>query len=301
MLDIKKILHPTDFSNCADQAMTQAVHLARQYKAELHMLHASMMFTADYFGYLEEVYEKLRGLAISHMNTAIEKHNTGDLKIELVEKLAVSVGSLVLEYVKDQEIDLIVMGTHGRRGLEHLFLGSIAEEMVQSAPCSILTVREIQEPKPTGRVSRILVPIDFSEHSRKALTYAKEIASVNGARLQLLHVIEEPIYPAFYSAYSVFNPTLFKDIYSEAEKELKKLFRETEGPEVKADIHLIHGRAAMEIPKFAEKNGSDLIVIATHGLTGIKHLLLGSVAEKVVRLAKCPVFSLKVFGRSLLI
>jgi nucleotide-binding universal stress UspA family protein len=297
MLKFKKILFPTDFSSCADQAFSHAVYLAREYKAELHMLHASMLFTADYFGYMQDVYLKLRQLAMEHIASVIESHKAEDLKIEKVEKPAASPASFILEYAEENDIDLIIMGTHGRRGFGHLFLGSIAEEVVRLAPCPVFTVREREEPMAAAKLSRILVPIDFSEHSRKALSHAKEIASTYGARLQLLHVIEEPIYPAFYMAFGIYNPSFLPDLEEESRKELRKLLEESEGPKVEADIYVTHGRAAFGIIRFAETNGTDLIVTATHGLTGIKHLLIGSVAEKVVRLAPCPVFTLKAFGK----
>ena len=80
---------------------------------------------------------------------------------------------------------------------------------------------------------------------------------------------------------------------------MEKLFLETAGPQVKAEYFTMEGRAAEDIVKFARLQKSDLIVIATHGLTGIEHLLLGSVTEKVVRQAPCPVFTVKAFGKSL--
>ncbi len=82
--------------------------------------------------------------------------------------------------------------------------------------------------------------------------------------------------------------------------ELLPLFAETDGPEVRADIHVMEGRATSDIVHFAEQNDSDLIVIATHGLSGVKHMLMGSVSEKVVRVAPCPVFTVEAFGKSLL-
>jgi nucleotide-binding universal stress UspA family protein len=82
---------------------------------------------------------------------------------------------------------------------------------------------------------------------------------------------------------------------------MKRIFSEVEGPEVKVDFHVVEGRAVPEIIRYAEYENADLIVIATHGLTGIEHLLLGSVTEKVVRLAPCPVFTVKAFGKSLIV
>jgi nucleotide-binding universal stress UspA family protein len=303
MFKLSNILFPTDFSPCADQAMEHAVYLSRKYGAELHILNASSIHVeiADYSGYVEKINAELKEAAINNINSAIKAHKADDLKIKQVLCSPKPAGPMIIQYAGTQGIDLIVMGTHGRRGLGHLFLGSIAEEVVRLAPCPVFTVRELKEPMPVEEIERILVPIDFSDHSKKALRYAKEMAAIYGARLQLLHVIEEPIYPAFYTtAHNAVSFTSKPDVRAEAEKEMERFLKETSGTDFAADINVINGRAARDIVKFAESNATDLIVIATHGLTGIKHLLMGSVAEKVVRLAPCPVFTMKTFGKSLI-
>jgi nucleotide-binding universal stress UspA family protein len=81
---------------------------------------------------------------------------------------------------------------------------------------------------------------------------------------------------------------------------MKNLLKETKGPKVAADFYVLEGRAANAIVNFAESHNSDLIVISTHGLTGLKHMLQGSVTEKVVRMAPCPVLTVSAFGKSLL-
>jgi nucleotide-binding universal stress UspA family protein len=301
MIQLKRILFPTDSSRCADQAFTHAVHLARKYQAEIHMLHAIVLANpTDYFRNIEEIYSQLKEIARAKMSSTIEAHKAGDLKIEQIQLPAVSAGSMSLSYAAEYDIDLIVMGTHGRRGLGHLLLGSIAEEVVRSAPCPVMTVRERKEGVAAEKIERILVPVDFSEHSRKSLTYAKELALSYGARLQLLHIIEEPIYPPFYLVYKISPLGPKADIEGKSKEELERFLKEAPGPDVEADMAVTDGRAANSIVKFAEKNASDLIVIATHGLTGFEHMLLGSVAEKVVRFAPCPVFTIKAFGKSLI-
>ena len=164
----------------------------------------------------------------------------------------------------------------------------------------MLTVREEKEKKSIEAVNRILVPMDFSDHAISALSYAKEIAATFDAQLQVVHVIEESVHPACYAIgkSSVFE--LMPDVKNKSEKEMRRLFEESSGPSSNAEYHVIEGFASSEILRFAKKNKSDLIIIATHGLTGLKHLLLGSVAEKVVRAAECPVFTVKSYGKSLL-
>lgn len=305
MLQIKKILYPTDFSRCAQQALDHALYLAEQYNAELHMLHAIVLHEEDphnpahHFPNVEDVHKRLKELAHERMSEAVEPHAKDGLNVKLVQERGISSASVILDYAKEQGVDLVVMGTHGRRGLGHLFLGSVAEEVVRLAGCPVLTIRERKEPMPVEAIERLLVPLDFSEHARAALRHAREIAATYGARLQLLHVVEETVHPAFYVTGETSIFKLIPDIREKSEAAMKNMFNEVGGAEVEFDLHVVEGRAARDIVKFAGKNGADLIVIATHGLTGIEHLLLGSVTEKVVRQAPCPVFTVKSFGKSL--
>jgi nucleotide-binding universal stress UspA family protein len=301
MIGLKKILYPTDFSHCADQAFDYAIHLARRYQAEIHILHAIVMANPDnYFRNIEEIYNQLKEIAETKTDEAIKAHNAQDLKIEKLQLPAVSAGTMIPGYAKEYDIDLIVMGTHGRRGLGHLLLGSISEEVVRTAHCPILTIRERKEPMPAEKVERILVPIDFSQHSRNSLIYARELAASYGARLQLLHIIEIPNYPPFYLVDAISPTGAAPNLEDISKTELERFYNETEGPVVPIETHSVTGKAANSVIEFAQKNATDLIVISTHGRSGFEHMLLGSVAEKVARMSPCPVFTVKAFGKSLI-
>jgi nucleotide-binding universal stress UspA family protein len=234
------------------------------------------------------------------MSSTLESREIDQIKIERTHKRGISAAPVILDYAKEFDVDLIVIGTHGRRGLGHLFLGSVAEEVVRLSSCPVLTIRERKEPLPIEELDRILVPIDFSEHSKQALRYAKQIAVSYDSRLQLLHVLEKAVHPSFYPFEKSQFFNLREAVQQKSKEALERLLKETEGPELTAEIHVIEGRAAADITEFAKDNQSDLIVIATHGLTGIEHLLMGSVTEKVVRRAPCPVFTVKAFGKSLI-
>lgn len=306
MLRINKILYPTDFSRCANQVFPRALSLAKEYKAELHMLHAIVLNEDDpynpayHFPDVDEIHTKLEEFAIDKMDSVIESYRADEIVDRKVQIRGIAPSSVILEYANSNDIDLIVMGTHGRRGVGRLLLGSVAEKIVHFAQCPVMTIRESKEPKPMEKINRILVPIDFSGSARSALTYAKEIASSFDAKLQILHVIDDFIQPFFYMEGRTSILDAKEEIDIKAKKVLAKLLKVTSGPDVIADIHVIKGNATRDIVKFAEKNNSELIVIATHGLTGIEHLLMGSVTEKVVRLAPCPVLTIKPFGKSLL-
>jgi nucleotide-binding universal stress UspA family protein len=300
MLTIKKILFPTDYSRCADQAFGVAVKFAKQFKAELHLLHAHVPHEADPQSISQLRQAKGEELLSESMKTVIAQAQASGLSITGSIVRDIAVGPVILDYVRANDIDLVVMGTHGRRGLGHLFLGSVAEEVVRFSPCPVLTIKEKKEPSEAGPWQKILVPIDFSKHSEQAVRYAKELAVMFGAELQILHIVEELLHPAFYASgrSSIFE--FMPEIEASSVKETNRILKEAGGPEVKFELHLQEGRASRDIVRFAERHGSDLIVIATHGLTGIEHLLLGGVTEKVVRFSSVPVFTVKAFGKSLL-
>jgi nucleotide-binding universal stress UspA family protein len=305
MLSIKKILYPTDFSECAGHALPHTVHLAERFGAELHLLHALVLHEADpgnaahSLPNMEELYQVLEDHARAQMDAAMQEHAKRGFTIRRAQLRGISAPGAILDYAADNEIDLVVMGTHGRRGLRRLLLGSVAEEVVRLAPCPVLTVPEHEHGAAAGHVERILVPVDFSEHAVLAIRYARELAALYGAHLHLLHIVDEVIYPDFYPPVMPSGGTINEELRDQSVERLRTLMADANAPPDRTDVHVRSGRAAPEIAQFAEQQAADLIVIASHGLTGISHMLLGSVTEQVVRRAPCPVFTVKTFSRTL--
>lgn len=306
MIQISKILLPTDFSPCAHQALTHALLLAEQFGAELTMLHALVLRSDDpynpayHFAEPDEIFRRLEEISHSEMAQLIEPHLGKELTIHEVEVRGLYPGPVIVDYAKDNDVDLIVMGTHGRRGPAHLLLGSVAEEVVRHAPCPVLTVRRSKEPRQVEAIERILVPVDFSESSKQSLALACDLARTYGARLELLHVVEELMQPGFYGPVEGVGPiTDHAAVRERSRGALERLLSEVGGGELPSSARILFGRPGYEIVTFAEEQEVDLVVIATHGLTGLKRLLFGSVAEQVVRGAPCPVFTVKSFGRRL--
>ncbi|OGP59880.1 MAG: hypothetical protein A2162_10045, partial [Deltaproteobacteria bacterium RBG_13_52_11b] len=140
--------------------------------------------------------------------------------------------------------------------------------------------------------TRILCPTDFSEPSYEAINVAGEIAFHFGSELCILHVVSPvPVVPMGAEA-SAFNVPLYQqEIESSSKKSLQEIINQLEWKELKVRLIVLRGNAADEIVQTAHEENSDLIVIATRGRTGLDRLIFGSVAEKVVRLAKCPVLT----------
>jgi nucleotide-binding universal stress UspA family protein len=144
---------------------------------------------------------------------------------------------------------------------------------------------------------RILVPIDFSDSGRTILEYAVDLARDRGAEVSLLHVVALPMAP-YDPAYGVAaGPKVLQELQSAAEKSLAALAAEAKpGPGVKIRTKVVSGTPFREIVREAREGGYDLVVIGTHGRTGLRHVFLGSVAENVVRLAPCPVLTVRLQG-----
>ncbi|MCS6885824.1 MAG: universal stress protein [Acidobacteriota bacterium] len=289
-MQINKLLHPTDLSESCQVAMKLATELARRHSAELHLLHAVVFYNpADYFQDIDAIYAQLKQAAAKKMQQYVESAAAQDLKIEQVIIPAISAGTMITGYVTEYNIDLIVMSTHGRKGLEHLLLGSIAEEVVRTARCPVMTIRAAAK-KVSSSFKRILAAIDFSEHSESLLQNAQQLAREYNSELHLLHVVEQPIYPAFYAFELAFPGDIISKIRSAVEEKLQNLAATSAVP---ARVHVIDGSPGRAITDFADKIDADLIILATRGLAGLDHLLLGSVADKVVRRANCPVLTVK--------
>lgn len=294
MLNLRRVLFPTDLSEGAARAFPHAVALAHDHDADLHILNVispgSTAETAlpvsrptlnDWLG----TSSKSKGPDLDVL-TIIQNQVEGDRPPEQITG-----------YVEEQEIDLIVMGTHGRRGVQRMLLGSVTEEVVRKANCPILTVRTDVEETPDQAIRQILVPVDFSNASKVAVRYASELAQTYGAQLDLLHVIEEVVYPSAYGVEPAYLPT--QEVRARVQNTLGEIAREDVGYE-NVQVSAKVGYAPTTILDYIEDNDIDLVVIATHGRSRFDRILLGSVAERVIRQSPKPVFVVRPNRKSLL-
>ena len=142
-------------------------------------------------------------------------------------------------------------------------------------------------------INRILVPIDFSNYSKSALKYSVNFAKKFNADIILVYVVEPTIYPADFSMGQVIVSSTDSDFNDRAKGDLESLASAEIGNDLNYKILIKTGKAFVEINETADEEDCDLIIIATHGHTGVEHLLFGSTAEKVVRKAPCPVLTLR--------
>ncbi len=196
----------------------------------------------------------------------------------------------ICQVAEAQEVDLIAMTTHGRTGLERLLLGSVADRVIRTATQPVYLVRPDREQAHSLQVQRILVPLDGSELAELALIPAQDLARFHRASLVLVQVVEPvEVYAEGYVYGEAYAPL-------PATEELEKLAREyldqvaqqlrSQGFETEQVV--LRARAPEGIVQASRDHGVDMVVMTTHGRSGLSRWVFGSVAEKVVRLSPCP-------------
>jgi nucleotide-binding universal stress UspA family protein len=293
----KTILVPVDFSDCSTAALERAACLARKAGATIHVLHCWEVpesVPADDAQYANR--ETIQSFADTSLADLIAKLHEKGIGAERFSIERGAPAKTIVEIASKGRYDLVVMGTHGRTGLDRALLGSVAEKVVRCAPCPVLCLRgaaELRDP-----VRKILVPVDYSEGSAHALECATSIAEWLGAELEVVHVWDRPAYVSTEVLVRMPEGSLrplgeLIRLNAEAEMAtfLANHLRRNEGSTVLPPHYLISGEPAASLVAELERGRHDLVVVGTHGRTGLKHLLLGSVADKLVRFAPVPVLT----------
>jgi nucleotide-binding universal stress UspA family protein len=230
-----------------------------------------------------------------------------DLKTRVAHR-SIAVHTRIASGIPSQEIlaaaaaedtDLIVVGTRGKTGLEHVVLGSTAERIIRTAPCPVLAVRG--EGQQAGEAAggplpyplsfcRMLVPVDFSDCSLDALEYAALLAQRAQASIRLLHVLE----PVSYGLdFTLAHTAKREELRERVTARLTGLVSALQSGGITADFQVRGGLPADSVIDAAEQEGVDLIVMGTHGRRGLSHTFWGSVAEAVLRKARSPVMTVR--------
>lgn len=295
-----QLLFATDFSECAARAEQYAVLLAKACGAALDIVHVLEFQPGMDPEYpVNALYiEELRKVADSELAAAVRRVAQSGITATTRQVFGIP-SQRITELAKEKDVDLVVLGTHGRTGLEHILLGSTAERVVRGAPCPVLTVRVARlDGRPTGArtvappvaIHRILVPVDFSDCSLEALEYAIQVGKQFGAAVAILHVMEPVSYGLGFTLRHVTEQHLVRARLDSRLAELAATLA-SQGLQV---THLLRGGTpADSILDSVRAQECDLIVMGTHGRRGISHLVSGSVAEAVLRRADCPVLTVK--------
>ena len=295
-LEIKLILCPIDFSEFSERAYQHALSLAEHYQAKLvaqHVVelwrHPSASFAAS-GGLYEEFRQVLCETGEDQLRQFAKSHAHERTQPELVVQEG-SAPDSILSFAQEQKADLIVMGTHGRRGFDHLMLGSVTDRVMRRAPCPVLAVRNPQhdaiaaskERQYVHHLSRILFCADFSKNSERALNYALSGAAEYNAELTMLHVLEE-------------GPSLAKteEALAEAREQLDKLIPSDVRKTSKIKTVVRVGKPYREIIQFALEAQTDLVAMGVRGRGALDRAVFGSTTYRVMQLGSCPVLAVHV-------
>ena len=302
MPGLKKVLFPTDFSDMANQALPYAIKMAKVSGAELIMLHAITLYEHDpndpehHFPSLQTYCSEVTEAAENGFQVCIEQIGDSGVKVRKAIVQGISPHAAILEFVKDEgDIGLIVMSTHGRSGLSHVLLGSVAENVIRYADCPILVTKhpehEFIDPETGGvHIRKILFPVDFSEASLRPLTFLRFIAGIADAEITIFHSVDIEVPPIYYASgvdsILQLDPHLNERVIQKMKDQIGSQF---EGFSIKYEVQ--EGRAVDRIRDYAAANEIDLIIMGAVGSHGIGDFLFGSTAARVIQKAVCPVLT----------
>ncbi|MBI2460362.1 MAG: universal stress protein [Candidatus Rokubacteria bacterium] len=296
MTTIQRILHPTDLSPASAPAWGYARLLGRLFKAEVLLLHVVPPIPVPGEGYFPpNLYEEMQRAGHQEAHEGLERLVAGAGDPTLRTAVHIGEGAVaprILAVAAAEAADLIVMGTRGRGGLGRLLLGSVADAVVRLAPCPVLTVRarpEAPEAVPS-RLTRICYATDFSATARAAWPWAVALAEASGAEIDLVHVVFTPVPDRHLSAEML--ATMARRLREAGRAQAEGLLRGSPLPPERVQIHIGSGVVGDQIVHRAQSRSADLIVMGTHGWSGLLRWMLGSVAHEVIQTAPCPVLTI---------
>lgn len=283
---LSRILVPIDFSPVCDRALAQAAAIASRSGAELHVLHVQVLSRSKYgwaaIPVIVDVEKVIADLSRKDLDKAVQ-HIQPPVISELVQGL--DEAPTILEYCRQHDIDLIVMGSQTRNDIGRMFLGSVTAEVLRESPVSVLVIGP-EHPLHAEGYRQVLAPVDFSESSVSALQQASVMARAQDANLVVLHVVEPPKSVPYISMRGPVEAWRER-----AAESLDKLVDSAGLPQAATQSLVLIGRADREIVRCANEQGADLIVMGTEGLSGLSRMLLGSTTERVLRSAPCAVLA----------
>jgi nucleotide-binding universal stress UspA family protein len=303
---IRRILVPTDFSPAAETALEQAVVLGRACNAEVTLLHVvkdvyttmQLMAYAPAWGPLsEELAESARAIqeqARESLRAAVAPFESAGAQLHT----QIRVGAAFVEIIHAVQLgdyDLVVTGTRGQSTVKRSLVGSTATRLARKCPCPLWVAR----PRATSAVRSVLVPVDFSEVSRKAMIHAAALAESTGAALHLLHVYDTddlrgaPLLPAVTKAeFARYR----RQVRRAALNHLEDFRKTLNGMPAKTTVNVRPGIPWQVIRATARRVEADVIVMGSVGRSGVSGLLIGNTAEKVLHSADASVLIVKPDG-----
>jgi nucleotide-binding universal stress UspA family protein len=284
----RQILVATDYGPASEIAMETTIALATRLRANITVLH---VMEESAYAYPFPTLKGAREAAQLHIDDAVASLRARSVSASGILREGFA-WSEICACASEISADLVVVGSQGRRGLPRFMLGSVAERVVRLSPCPVLTLHSIDRVAVlAGEISRfrhILASTDFSKASWHGVEAAVNLALELDTRLTIVHVCEPP----FYVSYVIDD--VVAAIEQKARLELEHLMARVRAKQPKAEAIVRWGSSWQGILDASRECGADLIVLSTHGRHGAQRALVGSVAEKIVRLSPVPVLTLGV-------
>jgi nucleotide-binding universal stress UspA family protein len=293
MRDIRRILCPLDLSEISQHTVDHAVLLARWYNARITAVHVAnpiVIPSTDFTIVGAAPIIVLSPEEIADVSAQVQSLFPAGTAVDVVVESG-HAANRILEHAGTLPADLIVIGTHGLGGFEHLVLGSVTEKVLRKAKCPVLTVAPHARTTSKLPFKRLLCPIDFSASSLAALAFAFSLAKEGDAELTLLHVFEWPDEPLTDRPINV--PEYRAQLEQAVAAKLRALVPDAARDWCRPATRIGHGKAYREILGTATEDQTDLIVMGVHGRNALDVMLFGSTTNQVVRRATCPVLTLR--------
>jgi len=281
-----RLLVPVDGSDESVRALEQAVALARTVDASIHVL---TVVDVEELETAADVDPSLEAAA-SMLEESLEAVDSSDLPTTTAVERGVP-DEAIRTYAEENAIDMVVMGTHGRTGVRRFVIGSVTEKVVRLSDVPVLVVR-VTEGGPTVPFDDILVPTDGSEGATAAVDAAAILALAFDATVHVVSVVDSAA-TTVEGGWSVMLDDL-EDAAEENVEALADTFRDRGVEEVVTAVDV--GTPYRSLKDYAESEDVDLVVMGTHGRSGVERYLLGSVTEKLLRTCAAPVLAVRIDG-----
>ena len=296
------ILFPTDHSEVSRAALPYAMKLAQNFGAILHILHVDVLHSAGAEANRkpteghDQLIDALHAETGQLLERLVHSKRGRGVEVRRAQERDVAAAPAILRYCDEHGVDLVVMATHGRRGLRKLVLGSVAEEVVRYSSRPVLTLRSDPSESRDSDGMHILVPVDFSEITDQVVHYASSIARMTNSPIELIHVVDASYGPLVVEAMPEIVDVAPEELERAATEKLGELaeqMKKRKAPDTKVTTTVELGPVAHTLLERIERGDVGLVVIGSHGRTGMSRFLLGSVCERVVAQSPCPVLTLK--------
>jgi nucleotide-binding universal stress UspA family protein len=284
---VQTVLCAIDLSDLSPNVLAMAAETAEAYEAKLMVIHAVEIWDKRYDFIVDDIAKRIELEAHGKLQAELDRlGKTRGVPVQVVVAKG-QAGQIITDAIKKYKPDLVVVGSHGRRGIDHMLLGSVAERVVRTSPVSVLVVRPPRNPD----IYTMVCAVDFSSCSRTALERAIEIARLDKvAAVQVLNVFEVPL---GYLEAGMTYETAFNKTKAVHEQELAEFLKPYANCGVKLEPVIEEGAPGPMIVAYAEKVNADLLVIGAHGKSRLTAMLIGGASIKVVHRAKVPVLAVK--------